>query len=333
MRNYIYYLKTPTNARFHFGEVARESSLSSSSTYAYSDTVWGAILHNAFSLNKQKAIQLVDAIHKNQVTLSSAFFYIEQKGKEVIFLPKPVIFNSVLSNPQDLDPKKIKKVEMLSKGVWEKGYGAEDWFDEMKCQQLQGGKFVCLKKEGNFNKDQKIYTKSVTPKKPISYTKNEDNEQKIYYQTDVFLNENDIFSSGYYFLMKDSLEPDLSAFLGKCIQNIVTFGLGGDRSTGAGQIVEIEKQEFKWSLEDTQFFSNLSLLIPQENDYREGYYKMILRGGQRTGEKSNLSYVQCIADGGVFKKRINGKLVEIGTDKLKNGISYFAPVNFKNIDL
>lgn len=333
MRNYIFYLKTPPNARFHFGEVARESSLSSSSTYAYSDTLWGAIMHNAFLLNKEKADQLVDAIHKNQVSISSAFFYIEQKGKKVIFLPKPIIYNSVILKSQDLDPKKVKRVEMLSKGVWEKGYGAEDWFDEKKCQQLQGGKFICLKEEGNFNKDLKIYTKSVTPKNPISYTENEDNEQKIYYQTDVFINENDMFSSGYYFLMKDSLEPNLSAFLGKCIQNIITFGLGGDRSTGAGQIIEIEKQEFKWSLEDTQFFSNLSLLIPQDNDYRKGYYKMILRGGQRTGKKSNLSYVHCIAEGGVFNEKINGRLIEIGTKKLKNGISYFAPVNFKNIDL
>jgi CRISPR-associated protein Csm4 len=119
MKNYIYYLKTPTNARFHFGEVARESSLSSSSTYAYSDTLWGALLHNAFLMNKEKADQLVEAIDKNQVSLSSAFFYIEQKGEKVLFLPKPVTYNFVISQSQDLDPKKIKNVEMLSKGVWE----------------------------------------------------------------------------------------------------------------------------------------------------------------------------------------------------------------------
>jgi len=333
MKNYIYYLKTNTNARFHFGEVARESSLSSSSTYAYSDTVWGAILHNAFLLSKEKTIQLVESIHKNQISISSAFFYIEQKEKKVIFLPKPITYNSTLPKSQDLDPKKVKNVEMISKGVWEAGYGAEDWFDEKKCQQLQGGKFICLKEEGEFDSNLKVYSKSVIPKNPISYTENEDNDQKIYYQTDVFLNDNELFSSGYYFLVEDSLDRDISAFLEKCIESIVTFGLGGDKSTGAGQILETKKEDFEWSLKNPQFFSNLSLLIPQDNDYREGYYKMMLRGGQRTGEKSNFSYVHCIADGGVFEKKINGKLVEIGTEKLKNGAPYFAPVNLKNHDL
>jgi|LSQX01.1.fsa_nt_gb CRISPR-associated protein Csm4 len=333
MKNYIYYLKTPTNARFHFGEVARESSLSSSSTYAYSDTLWGALLHNAFLMNKEKADQLVEAIDKNQVSLSSAFFYIEQKGEKVLFLPKPVTYNFVISQSQDLDPKKIKNVEMLSKGVWESDYEPKDWFDEEKCQQLQGGKFICLKEEGEFNSNLSVYSKSVIPKNPISYTENEDNDQKIYYQTDVFLNDNELFSSGYYFLVEDSLDRDISAFLEKCIENIVTFGLGGDRSTGAGQIIDIQKEEFEWSLKSTRYFSNLSLLIPRDNDYKEGYYKMMLRGGQNTCEKTNLSFVQCIADGGVFEKKINGKLVEIGTEKLKNGVPYFAPVNLKNFDL
>jgi|SRR5690625_1512233 len=333
MKNYIYYLKTPPNARFHFGEVARESSLSSSSTYAYSDTLWGALLHNAFLMHKEKAAQLVKAIDKNQVSLSSAFFYIEQKRRKVIFLPKPVIFNSVLSTSQDVDPKKIKNVEMLSKGVWEAGYGAEDWFDEKKCQQLQGGKFICLKEEGEFESNLKVYSKSVTPKNPISYTENEDNNQKIYYQTDVFLHDNESFTSGYYFLARISLDHELSTFFNQCINSIATFGLGGDRSTGAGQIIEIEKKKFKWSIEGNQLFSNISLLIPQNNNYREGYYKMILRGGQNMNENKNLSYVHCIADGGVFNEEINGKIVEIGTEKLKSGVPYYAPINLKNIDL
>ncbi|MFA5555364.1 MAG: hypothetical protein WDA68_12565, partial [Phycisphaerae bacterium] len=160
-----------------------------------------------------------------------------------------------------------------------------------------------------------------------------DNDQKIYYQTDVFLSENDIFSSGYYFLVKDSLESDLSAFLGKCIQNIVKFGLGGDRSTGAGQILEIKKEDFEWSIKNPLFFSNLSLLIPQDNDYREGYYKMMLRGGQNSSKHTNLSYVHCIADGGIFPKKIKGEIVDIGVNKLKIGMPYFAPIYLKNIEL
>jgi len=335
-KHFIYYLKTLPNARFHFGEVSKESSLSSSSTYAYSDTLFGAILHNAFILNQEKATHLLEEMNAGKIAISSAFFYIKkEKSEKIVFLPKPVIYDTYQILDDSIDPKKIKKVEMISKGVWESGYSPEDWFNTKKCRSLQKGKFIYLKEEGDFDENTAIYTKSVTPKVPISYVNNEDDKRTIYYQSDVFLNESEEFLSGYFFLLKHDVNEKVMSFLDESIQLSTTLGLGGDRSTGAGHIFSIDKQSFEWKHNsDYKSYCNLSLLIPKHKDrYRKGRYKVITRGGQSLSDTKRLKYIQCIADGGVFPKELEGELVAIGPNRLKNGIPYFAPFNAKDFDL
>src|SRR5690625_3162373 len=105
-------------------------------------------------------------------------------------------------------------------------------------------------------------------KVPLSYLGNEETEEdkrSIYYQSDVFLIPNDGFSTGYYFLLKNNLDEELFEFLNESIQLITNFGIGGDRSTGAGQITQIENDFFEWGF-DSDVFSNLSLLIPSDDE-------------------------------------------------------------------
>lgn len=333
----IYYLKTLSNARFHFGEVSNDSGLSSTSAYPHSDTLWGAILHNAFLLNEDKANVLLEEMESGKVAISSAFFFIENENSEKLtFLPKPVIYDTYLIENPKIDPKKIKQVEMISKGVWESGLSPESWFDSNHCGSLQNGKFIYLKQEGEFDENLSVYKKEVTPKVPLSYLGNEETEEdkrSIYYQSDVFLIPNDGFSTGYYFLLKNNLDEELFEFLNESIQLITNFGIGGDRSTGAGQITQIENDSFEWGF-DSDVFSNLSLLIPSDDEvYRNGYYKTKTRGGQALGGDERLDYIHCLDEGGVFKNKLKGKVVSIGQEKVKVGISYFAPFNSQNINL
>ncbi len=330
MKTLIYYLESPSNARFHFGEVLKESSLSSSSIRPYSDTLFGAIIHNAFFLNPQKANDLIQLFRQEKLVISSVLFFVEQNGKNIIFLPKPISYDFIENSNKEIDHKKIKNVKMLSTTVIINGLGPEAWFDVNQCTSLQNGEFICTKNELQLDNDVNIYQKAITPKNPISYTSNPDDERKIYYQTDVFLSNNDSVSTGYYFLLKysEKISQDSLTFLDDCIQLIQNFGLGGDRSAGAGAILNIKKQEFKWEIKDNfTHFLNLSLLIPKENDYRSGRYRIIKRGGQPLNEHQHLKYVHCILEGGVFPEEIKGQILNIGPANLKYGIPFYLPFN------
>lgn len=337
MKQYIYYLKTPPNARFHFGEVASESSLSSSSSYAHSDTLFGALIHNAFLMDKEKANELLQHFQSNDVVISSALFFIQQQQKKIIFFPKPIVYDLIDKDQVDIDLKKLKGIKMISAGVLQNELSSEDWFDPEKCILLQNGEFVCLVSELEEKEETSIYQKMVTPKNPLSYTSDPEDKRKIYYQTDVFLSDNPSFSVGYYFLLKHSatLFESILKFLDASIDQIKVFGLGGDRSTGAGTISAIEKEQFYWEAPGRNaYFTNLSLLMPAEADYRKGRYRVVKRGGQSLNqEDKRLKVVQSILEGGVFREEIKGKIVDIGPENLKYGIPYFLPLSIKNAKL
>lgn len=340
MKAYCYVLESPPGARYHFGEVTRDSSLSSSSIHPHSDTLFGAIIHNAFNKNKEKAQQLLNSFENDEIIISSAFFYIENEDKRIHFLPKPIEFDFAIYDTASVDPKKVRQVKMLSWELVKAGLGPDKWFDENYCLALQDGEFICLKSEGKGFETAELYSKQITPKNPILYTSDKkdeekDDERKIYYQTDVFLSYQSEIKVGYYFLLKhsESLSEQLLHFLDECVQLIVDFGLGGDRSTGGGAINKIEKMPFEWDEENNNAFVNLSLFLPKDENYRKGNYKVIKRGGLGTKTEHRLKLIQCIAEGGVFPEKLNGQIVEIGKEKLKNGQPYWLPLNLKNFDL
>lgn len=333
MKQHIYYLETPLNARFHFGEVSEESNLSSSSSFCHSDTLFGAIMHNAFSMDLEKAKNLLTHFENGEIMISSALFYLQQRPRKIIFFPKPIIYDFVETEETKIDLKKIKEVKMLSEGVLKQKLIPEAWFDESLCQFLQGGEFVCLKNELDSPGQSDIYQKMVTPKNPLSYTSNGDDERKIYYQTDVFLNSNDSFSVGYYFLLKytDTISEEVIVFLEESVALIKNFGLGGDRSTGAGEISAITKEEFQWEIKTGgRNYMTLSLFTPREDNYQNGQYRTTKRGGQSLNEKQRLDFVHCILEGGVFSEEIQGQILKIGPENLKYGMPYFLPLSIKN---
>lgn len=332
----IYYLETPPNARFHFGEVSEESSLSSSSSICHSDTLFGAIMHNAFAKDLQQTENLLVHFEKEEIAISSAMFYVQQTGRKIIFFPKPISLDFIEASEVNFDLKKLKNVKMLSKGVVEKGLSPEDWFDFSKCRFLQGGEFVCLKNELDSEENFDVYQKMVTQKVPLSYTDNKEDERKIYYQTDVFLPSIESMVCGYYFLLKhtDKVPETILTFLEECIHLIKNFGLGGDRSTGAGEISSITKEQFSWkpTSEDHQLMT-LSLLTPKEDNYRNGQYRITKRGGQKLNENQRLDFVHCILEGAVFPEAIAGQILEIGPTNLKYGKPYFLPLPRKKAEL
>lgn len=333
MKEYCYILECPFEGRFHFGEVTRESSLSSSSIFPHSDTIFGAIIHNAFIHDKDLAQNLLQSFQNDDITMSSGFFYIEHGEKRIFFFPKPTKYDFVLTR-SDVDPKKIKKVRMLSWSVIREAYGPEKWFDENVCIELQDGEFICLKSEAEGLKNVRLYQTQVSPKIPILYTAmqyhytSKDDERKIYYQTDVFLGTDNEIKVGYYFLIKhiESLDEKLVNLLDKSISLISSFGLGGDRSTGGGAINKIEKLPFIWEIH-SEAFINLSLLLPESEDYKNGSYRVIKRGG--LGIRSHLKQktILCIQEGGVFSSCIKGKIVEVAERTLKYCKPYWLSIN------
>lgn len=362
----VYYLKTQPQTRFHFGEMASESSLSSTSVIPHSDTLTGAIFSNAYLKDVTLADKLKEALANGKIQLSSGGIFIENSESKILFFAKPLVLDTFKMN-EDANAnnkqgdsktnlaKKIKKVQFISKGIWEKGFLPNDWVNTEKCTLAQKGKFVCLKEEAeklNLTYDEKLYEMTDTPKVPITYTDNHDNDQKIYTQVDVFLNGkktefseidgkglNTVYDTGYFFLLQHDLEDDLARFFDDAVQTICTMGLGGDRSTGAGHITEIKSEEFEWemAISDKTTWCNLSVLIPKEDDqeyYKIGRYRMLLRGGQNLGQDQSLKVIQSIKEGGLFEKKIDGRAVELkhsalANNRVINGWSYFAPSKYK----
>jgi CRISPR-associated protein Csm4 len=224
------------------------------------------------------------------------------------------------------NPKKIKKIKFISKGVWESGLLLENWFEPEKCTLLQNESIVALKSE--IDKPFKIFSTETNPK--VRARNIADKNDSYYYQTDLFLLGNEEYNVNWYFVAKNHLPENLQSNFEKVMETLVNLGIGGERSSGCGHLTEYQTVDFNIEIKDTTYHSSLSLIAPNENELsKNSLYQVIKRGGRFLETGKSLPTIQMLLEGAVFDTEIKGRIVELN-DKppiLRYGLNLSIPLH------
>jgi len=304
-------LKSNPGTRFRFGEALgafkeeKHNLQKSTSYYLHSDTLWSALV-NAWALCASTTVDSFIFECKNgKFKLSSAFYCVEYKGNYVYFLPKPVSLNLF----QHDDPKKLKKIKFISKGVWDSGLIPKDWFNAQKCTLLQNESIVALKSE--IDTPIELFTTETLPKTHARDVT--DREKSFYYETNLFLSHSENHKTNWFFLMENNLSENLQNDFQTAMRALVNFGIGGERTSGCGSLSEFQAVEVDFIPVDTSNYrASVSLIVPNENGLsKNALYQVIKRGGRFLENGMCLPMIQMLLEGAVFDTEITGKIVTL----------------------
>lgn len=331
-------LHSRPGTRFHFGKALGAFSEESHNTqkmtsdHLHSDTLWSALV-NAWALSCPESVDdFIAHCSRGKFKLSSAFFcfdrrlYEDQKDKYnyIFFLPKPISLNLFKVS----EPKKMKNIKFISKGVWEKGIMPDEWFDTDKCILLQNDKVVALKNEisESFN----LYSTETTAKTSArDITMREDS---FYFQTDLYLANN----VQWYFFVDNLLPVNLKADFYKAMQTLVNFGIGGERTTGCGSLAGFEEQNIDFNfenhtnVEESGTSVSISLTAPLENELSDSsLYQIIKRGGRFLEKGKSLPMVQMLLEGAIFNNETKGRIIKLNDQPkiLRYGLNFPIPLH------
>ncbi|MDR0753769.1 MAG: type III-A CRISPR-associated RAMP protein Csm4 [Prevotellaceae bacterium] len=326
-------LKSGAGTRFHFGEVLgsaegkNANAQQAISSILHSDTLFSAIV-NAWALRNPETVDsFIAACRSNEFKISSGFYCLKTGERTVFFLPKPVSLNLCTAN----DPKALKRVKMISVGVWEKGLLPDDWLDKNKCTLLQNNTIVALKEEVNEN--MKLYELQTSPK---IKARTENREDSFFWQTNLHLLSDENHTVNWYFIVENKLNDALNNHLTDALQTLMHLGIGGERSSGCGSLTDFEKLNFSLNLPDTQpYHASISLVIPKKDELSDNcFYLTVKRGGRYFDNNEHLKMVQALIEGAVFEKNIQGQIVALKEQPLvlRYGLSLTLPLhdNFVN---
>ena len=326
-------LNSNPGTRFRFGEALgayteeSHNAQKTTSDYLHSDTLWSALV-NAWVLTCPDSVEnFLLACNNGQFKLSSAFYYVEYNGNKVFFLPKPVTLNLF----QTSEPKKLKRIKFISKGIWEQGVLPGDWFDNNKCTLLQNETIVALKAE--VPKQINLFQKVTNHKNRARDVSNR--EDAFYYETDLFLLNDESYKTSWYFLIENSLQEDLISDFRNAMQTLIHFGIGGERSSGCGSLTNFSVINFTLNIEVCKYQAILSLIAPKNDTLTENsFYQVIKRGGRFLEKGKSLPMIQMLLEGAVFDSEIKGRIVKLNEQPpvLRYGLNLSIPVhnNFIN---
>jgi len=318
------------NSRFHFGETTeiQSSTLTDTSVYIHSDLLFSAFINQLNVIEPDKIEVFIEYFTKQQIGISSAFHCLEHtlSKQKIFFLPKPINLN--LFHQEGLDHKKLKKIQFLSWKVWQEQLLPDEWFDVSKCHIIDG-RFVVHQSEINSSDELKDLTifKKEDSLKVRKHTQEEDGN--LYSQTDLFLLGNDYFSAHWYFLCQTNLPSEDEALFWKVWESLIKTGIGGERSTGAGQMESLSKYE-----DLPEFFTQeglkrvaLSLIFPKEEEKASlELYQTKLRGGMFLAENHRLKVIQAVLEGATHQG-IQGQIVSLHHQesdgiRLRSGLAF-----------
>lgn len=345
-------LKCPDFGRYHFGTTAPDSdtALSQTSPCIYSDTLFSALINLCAKVFPEEVEELVACFKSGAILLSSASYCLDiwevaEFSRRIFFLPKPCQLDLLPMNKDTADRKSVKRIQYISKEVWEQGILPEKWSFE-GCYAIDR-KFLVHPSELSAYYGaliEEVYSIKTDPKIADHARKKLDN---IFFQTDLYLNTTHIseqvlqtmdkeyeegaitFRPHFYFLLDfvDAKER---------MKNVVYFlldllpdeGIGGAISTGCGKIEAIERVGWKLNVNDasTTFAMSVALVsIGNEVDLKGVRAKnMIVRGGRVTAEHGTLSRIKMADTGALIEKHVKGQVASLHKDKpyLRYGMAF-----------
>ncbi|MDR1975200.1 MAG: type III-A CRISPR-associated RAMP protein Csm4 [Bacteroidales bacterium] len=328
-----YILRSNSGTRFRFGEALgayteeQSNSQKTTSEFLHSDTLWSALVNAWAFCHPDTVEEFISECKNGKFTLSSAFYCVDYKGKSVFFLPKPASLNLFKFE----EPKKLKKIKFISKGIWENGLLPDKWFNADECTFLQNDSIVALKSE--IDTSIKIFTTETNPK--VRARDINDREDRFFYQTDLFLLNGDNFNVSWYFLIENNLSDNLQNDFKNAVQTLVNFGIGGERTSGCGSLTECVLTDFAIRTKTSNFYSNLSLIAPDEKELTgNSFYQIIKRGGRFLEKGKCLPMIQMLLEGAVFDTKIKGRIVTLNENPpiLRFGLNLSIPLHENFID-
>lgn len=158
---------------------------------------------------------------------------------------------------------------------------------------------------------------------------------------------------GFYFLLDFiGLDTEITNRILSSIKLIIDEGIGGKRSVGCGLVDDICMKEMDENFEyfnifnniDKGYFTNISLVYPSVEEIENVKFFNICGRSGFVYSVENISHrfndVNFIGEGGIFDKKIRGKLIQVASDEFiskyhkiyKNGIGVYLNVGDVEVD-
>jgi|JFJP01.1.fsa_nt_gi CRISPR-associated protein Csm4 len=312
----------------HFGELG--IGMEETSERVRSDTLFSALVISYARLGKN-VDTLLQRFHQEEVPfrLSSSFIYREQDSETTYFLPRPK--QPPINYPigDDLKiAKDYKKLNFLDLETWKSWYQNES-FDPSE------------------NLPENFYNKCFDiDKQPKIAIDRNTRATNLYHTSFVRYRSKPNDKSGLYFLIKfknEILDNDLND-LEAAIRLLGEEGLGGERSSGAGQFEpswhDLDKTwDSLVKFKDKNAQSLISLYWDDENliSLENSSYELQERGGWITSSSKNQRRKKVImfAEGSVFREFPRGKLANVTPPEFsqhqiyRSGIAVSLPIKIK----
>ncbi|UII25697.1 type III-A CRISPR-associated RAMP protein Csm4 [Fulvivirga maritima] len=279
----------------------------------HSDTLFSSLVNvHAQVYGKEDTDEWVKDFETDQLSISSAFIGLEQEGKVIYFFPKPTMLMEHELIPEHR--KASAAMQWVSEGLLQK---ILDHYDsDSRCSFLQikdcvkskDGKFWCLPEESGSLPN--IVTKQVKPGLEIDRQTGGAVEGMLYNQTDWMLPSKTKEWYPFLFVLAKGEQQKLAA----CLRLLADTGIGGKRSTGAGQFERVEVSDWSWQQpSDKGLEYHLSLLNPEANEMDKlRYYELKVRAGHYAGRQQELMpHVNMVGEGAVTQQGTTGRLVSL----------------------
>lgn len=351
-------LKLKPDSRFHFGKplIDSDTSLADTDSYVHSDVLFSALVNNlATTADIPETVDaFVNAFCEGKLKISSGFYCIEKTeettDKYIFLLPRPAnLINLVEFSDYDRI-KRAKKVEFITPELLNKH--PNSWYTRMNFAMDE----KTLKNLG-FDTDYRyrpsttqehmllsLFHKKMDTLVGLRSKKQGDNGQLLpkgpyNVNTIQIADLTPINLKVHFYFLYEILDARFKADFELAVALLQYNGIGGERSSGCGQIESVEdlpSLPVFFEEQPTNYQLSLSKIIPQADELEKiKAYTHTIRGG-RHSENGYLKSVRMINEGSVIAGTIAGKMVDISPENsrlkyIRNGkvFSISLPENFK----
>lgn len=354
------------NSPVHFGELG--IGMEESKERVRSDSLFSAWVSTYAQLFREKSENIESLLkqfeHNPPVRISSTFIYNEGKQGTIYYLPRPLQFPIYYPEDDLKFFKTYKGLNYLPLEVWQRWYQGTGFSNDDKQELIdvtnkEKSKYKALKNAGAFDYKTAFSTEKI-PKIAVDRVSRATNLYHTAFVRYRSLQESSGYKSlsGLYFLLK--IESDDKALIERLHAALILLGeqgIGGERSSGAGQFkVEwFDKLPEAWhsvvTYQDSKTYCLLSmfwdsdqsvlkeLIMAYENNKNASSYEIQERGGWLAESNIRRKMVRMFAEGSVFPQEPCGKLINVTPKELINkdgtykthaiyrsGISFSLPI-------
>jgi CRISPR-associated protein Csm4 len=294
------------NAPFHVDSRGNDF-YEESNSFIHSDTLSAAILAT-WSLIWPE--QIAKQAQQPSFRVSSAFPFYDN----CYFLPRVLSSQAIRLPPDKLkDAKKLKKIQWLDSKLWRDSLTDPSWAERI---DLKNGVCQSVLASMSTKLPEKLWVEEERPRLAIDRIDNQAAESLIFNFSRIWFDKN----GGLYFLAAFDDESSRRQFE-TVLRVLGDSGIGADRTNGNGCFTWTAGQVPGLQLAKQDEAVALSLVNPAPGDCQTGWldgsaYKLVSRGGWIGGSGIRKQRVRMFAEGSIFARPLQGRMVDVSVDKL-----------------